>query len=919
MNTADQSSPIVTESRPTRSLSKSTLFLLTGYCLLAMMLTWPTISHIATHLPGDGGDDPAIAWNLWWVKYALLNQGQTPFVSDFMFYPIGINLAFYTLTVLNGFTALPVTLNFGVVTASNLHMYFTFVVGGYGAFLLTYYLLASPSSPTLKTFTKPFTRDFHLMWLSAALAGGFYAFASNKLFYIALGQFNIGSSHWIPFTILYLFKMQDQPHRLKNAVMAGLFFTFQVWAELTYASFILVFIGLYWLYWAGVSLLWHRTAAPLRLFVRNAVVLGLIATLGLVPILAAMIPDMRTEGDFFVEGSGFADAFSADLLGFIIPTMHHPFFGDLISHTAIQNFTFGQHIYIGFVLLGLLFVALLAHYRQPRFWFWIIATTVFTLLALGPIITVNGQLTSLTGPFIILQHLPFFKGNRYPSRYSVMLMLSLSVIAGFALLWLGQKLRQRFSTKLTVSILLSLIGGLFLFEHLSLPLPQSDMRVPSLYQTIAAQPDTFTVLDIPFAWRNGFRITGALTTQFMFGQFYQTDHQKRLIQGNTSRNPEFKFQYFTQAPLINSLLALETGKTLPPDQRERDKAIAADVLRFFDIRYVVVRPYEYDLDGDGSIDVSQANVIPYIEDVLPLEKIYDETGSKLYQVIDNESAAAKLSIDTASPLAPLYFGEGWGLLTPNQPIAAQRSAVRLLLPLEPVDQQITLRMRLPDFVSDTSRTVTLNLNSWHSEPQTITQEWQAVTFSIPAEVVAADLNDVWLHFDSVSLLSETSPILDVTTLSAGEEVGDFGHIYLNGHDISPNQRGYNVAIIPPQGPPLVANFDTNADPAASAQLAQWLQSSEWPAGTIIALAVADDASANLTEEAVAALQALGGQVDLRGCYRCSHTLIHQIGDDTVTQEAYDPLNSVGLTTNLGLTEPSVAAFIDTIRVEPLPE
>jgi hypothetical protein len=119
------------------------------YLILAILLTWPTITHLTSHLPGDGGDDPAIAWNLWWVKQALLVEGQNPFTTDFMFYPIGLNLAFYTLTVLNAVTALPLTLNFGVVSASNLHMLFTFVAGGYGAFLLVNYQLSiiNPQSP----------------------------------------------------------------------------------------------------------------------------------------------------------------------------------------------------------------------------------------------------------------------------------------------------------------------------------------------------------------------------------------------------------------------------------------------------------------------------------------------------------------------------------------------------------------------------------------------------------------------------------------------------------------------------------------------------------------------------------------------------------------------------------------------------
>ena len=911
MNAPDLVGP---KSNPTKQpilLAKDTLIPLAIYFLLAMVLTWPTISHLATYLPGDGGDDPAIAWNVWWVKYALLNQGQSPFTTDFMFYPIGINLAFYTLTVLNAVTALPLTLNLGVVAASNLHLFFSLAVGGYGSFLLTRYLLISSLLGRSTAAQRRLSDSMTLIWLSAVIAGGFYTFAGSKLFYVALGQFNIASSHWIPFAVLYVLKSYHQPQRLKNPLLAGLFFTLQAWAELTYASFILVFIGLFWLYEGIGYVVRPQTRPSLRLFLRNAVVMGLTFMLGLAPILAYMLPDMLTEGDFLVEGSGFADTFSADLLGFLIPTMHHPFLGQLITQSSIHNFDKGQHIYLGFVLLGLLMVAIVGYRRQSGFWFWVIAAVVFALLSLGPAITINGHVTSLTGPFVILQQLPFFKGNRYPSRYSVMLLLSLSVVAGFALVWIGRRLADKTPGKPAVALGLLLIAGLFLFEHLSLPLPQSDMRTPSLYQVIEPQPEPFTVLDIPFAWRNGFRITGASTTQFMFGQFYQTEHQQRLIQGNTSRNPEFKFQYFTEAPVINSLLALETGQSLPPDQFERDQAIAADVLNFFDIRYIVIRPYQYPRP-DGS-PVSQAGVIPYIEQVLPIEKIYDEGESRVYRVIDAAAPARNLRIETGSPLAPLYFGEGWGRLTPNQPIAAQRPSVRLLLPLTPGDQQLTLRIRQPDFDPDPSRTVTLTLNGWRSEPQPITLDWQDLTFAIPADVATAGLNDVWLEFNTVSTLPPDRPILDVTALSAGEEVGDFGHIYLNGKEISPNRRGYNVAIIPPQAPPIIENFDTHLDPSASARLAQLLQSGDWPAETTIAVAAADEASANLSEEAVLALQALGAQGDLRGCFRCSHAFISQVGANQ-TWEAVDALHPVGVTTALGLTEPGAAALVESITI-----
>jgi hypothetical protein len=451
-------------------------------------------------------------------------------------------------------------------------------------------------------------------------------------------------------------------------------------------------------------------------------------------------------------------------------------------------------------------------------------------------------------------------------------------------------------------------------EHLSTPLPQSHLRAPPAYQTIAADPDQVTILDIPFAWRNGFRITGPLTTQFMLGQFYQTTHQKRLLQGNTSRNPAFKFQYFTNAPVINSLLALQTGHTLPPERWPGDKTIAAAVLRFFNLKYIVVRPYQYGkFDGQKNITVTEQATIPYIEDVLPVEKIHDEPTIKIYRVKAKPQASggpSELHLDSASPLAPLYFGAGWGWLSPGQPITAQRQEVQLLLPLTGAAQRLTMRLRLPASFSNNRQSLQLVLNGWQSAPQPVSQDWQELTFDLPAGVAGAGLNNLTLHFaNSVGVMPGFKPV-QVTALSAGEEVGDFGHIFVNGRDISPNQRGYNIALIQADGTHHTANFDTHLDPAASTALARFI---DIPApNTTIALAAADEASTHLTTEAVAALHAIGVKGDLRGCFRCSHAFIRD--DSGQTSEALDALRPVGVATGLGLTEPEVTALVEWIKV-----
>lgn len=895
------------------------------YFVLALLLTWPTVTHWDTHLPGDGGDDPAIAWNLWWVKHALLVLKTSPLYCDYLFYPIGINLAFYTLTVLNALTALPLTLHLGVVAASNVHMWLTMTVGAYGAFLLVRQLLAPRVQPA---------------WGPAIFAGVGYAFCSSQLFYLALGQFNIASSHWLPYVVWGVYRTRHAPHSLRWPLLTALFLVMQLWAEMTYASFCLVFIALYAAYEALVS--WvlggqrrhlcgdaDGPKAPIWPVVRNLLAGGLLFLAGAMPLLAAMLPDLREEGDFWVQGSGFAEVFSADLLGFLLPTMHHPLFGGLIAHTGIRAFDKGQHIYLGSTLLGLAVLGVVWGRRQRAIWFWALAALFFAWLTLGPFVHVNGVSTRIPGPFVLLQTLPFFKGNRYPSRYSVLLLLSLAVLAAYGLAALTGWRRGRRLVGIEMRKLLSGIAvGVFLAEHLALPLPQSDMRVPALYAALADAPPG-SLLDIPFAWRNGFRITGPLDAGFMFGQFYQTAHQRRLLQGNTSRNPALKFQYFTEAPVVNALLALETGHTLPAERWQADRLLAGDVLRFFDIRHIVVRRAH---NSAGNPSVTPEATIPYIEAVLPVERLVAQEGMWLYRV-NLPPLPRSVTVHASAPLARLYLGEGWGPL-PDQQLGGerllwvQRTRARLLIPMEGGAAHVTLRLYVPG----AGQRAAIQLGGWRSEWFALTPGWNEPRVPLPEQHVRAGLNEMGLLFEKlypVDGLTPSAPAppgalyrlwrtaygaMPLVVQSAGEEVGDFAHIYLGGRDLAPNERGYNVVVWERSGQVRTAAFDTHGDATAAQQMAQFL--AQVPPDTLVAVAVADEASMHLDEIGVAALRTLGASGDVRGRFRWSHALIGVKGSPPGSAlEALDGLRPVTLALGAAVSAPSVAAGIAWLRCE----
>ena len=168
--------------------------------------------------------------------------------------------------------------------------------------------------------------------------------------------------------------------------------------------------------------------------------------------------------------------------------------------------------------------------------------------------------------------------NRAPNRHSVILMLALAVLAACGAAWLaaveqasrayrapalrfaGEE-HQALERAIGINRRLNqLAPGRFycprspacspvaiVIEHLAVPLPTTDVRVPEVYRQIAAEPGQFTILQLPLGWRNSFGVLGSERTLL---QYYQTVHGKPIIGGNISRAPAFKMDYFGRIPLF---------------------------------------------------------------------------------------------------------------------------------------------------------------------------------------------------------------------------------------------------------------------------------------------------------------------------------------------------------------------------------
>jgi hypothetical protein len=855
------------------------------YLVGSLLATWPLAAHLTTHVTGDAIDDPALAWNLWWIKARLVEQlNPDIFHVGWMFHPININLAFYTLTPLNGLISVPLQYAATLTLANNVVLLSSFVLGGYGVWLLTQAVWGGALHRV----------DPRVAWAIAWLAGAFYAFAGAKLFYAALGQFNIASSQWLPFAALYLWRtLHSRNHRSawRNGALAGLFLVLQAWAELTYATFLLLFFALVFVY---VSMRWLG-ATPRRLnrwalMAQSMFAAALVFAVGIAPFLAAMLPDMRAEGDFFASGGGFADLYSADLMGYLMPTRLHPWLGDWVAQMPFANDK-AQHIYLGYTLMLLIIAGTMAGLRMSKergkTLFWLVVIVFFWLLTLGPSLRWAGSDLAIPGPFALVSQLPFFSGNRYPSRYSVMLLLSASVLAARALLWLVDCLPWR-GARFSNLAMLTLVALLFTMEHLSTPLPLNDFRVPPIYERLAQEPGDFALLELPTGWRNGARVLGKSDELIMMQQWYQTVHGKRRLGGNTSRNPAYKFQYFSETPLLADLIALmisdrnHLNAPLSADYlaiAERVRQRAPQLFNLLDIRYVTLH-----------LEKSPPLLVQLVEDALPLTLLDEWRGMdwsgapstiRLYAVNPPE-IVAPLHVNMADAEAQLYLAEGWSPRgTPGSGRLAQRSRVELLLPSAPRGAHITLLYAEPTTATYRYQGINLGQHSGSSHVLDLPSADNPTT-RLTLEFTDAPTPIATLVPDAMPIGSTGVNLAPGHTLfaqSAGEEVGDFAHLWLNGVDYATGERGYHLLALTPAGEVLEsATFDTMT-PGESARMIAWL--ARWQAGVVIAGAgadsVADEAATALDENAIAALQQLGVKSDLRGKLRWSHAFVGVVG------------------------------------------
>ncbi len=750
-----------------------------AYLVLTLLLTYPLPLHFTTHIPGGNVDEGAFLWNLWWIKHAIGEMQSSPLATDYIFYPLGINLALYTLTLLNGLLALPITLAFGPIVAANALFVASFVLSGFAMYLLALDCLGAKGRATV---------------LASFVAGVVYAFASSRFLYAALGQYDYVSVQWLPLFVLFFLRAMRLPG-WRAPILAGIFAAYAALTEMNFIVFILVFVFVYLAY----TWIKHRREVLCPPVMGRLCVVVLVFLAGFAPLGWAVVREVLTIGDYLVRGWGGADRYVIDLLGPLVPSPLHPVLGPW-GREAARRFSDINFGFVGYVALALAFVGAVSSKLLSRTTdytsrltyhvscpipsaFWPIMVVVFFLLALGPLLHINGQadfdLDGLTVnaplPYIVIHYLPFLKGARIPGRFGIMATLALAVLVAVATERILGRLRWR-STQVIVAGALS---GLILAENLALPLPLTNAVAPEPYKHIASDPADFTILQIPLGWRDGFGTLGAERTIM---QAYQAVHGKRILGGNTSRSPAYVLPYFARMPVLRSIIALEEGRTVDPTTAADDRSQAADLLRFLSLRYVVVH-------GDyvgGPLD-------RYIQSVLPVERLAAGTGQVENSVwhfgADGKWVEARMEnahwvlyalppapgesparIDLGTPKAHMHVAAGWSRDEAMGEVTFAWADARQAIVLTPLEQAgasaLVFRAAPFSYPGAPQQRITVAVNGHRIGQVQMTDGWADYRLDLPARCLRQGINEIRLTFAHIASPAAVLGTSDRRTLAA---------------------------------------------------------------------------------------------------------------------------------------------------------
>ena len=403
---AEQAAPVVLARR---GLPASSVAVIVGYLLLGVVPFWPVYPGISQRPFGTFPDYTLSVWFSGWVPHALAH-GLNPFFSNAIYAPTGVNLAQNTESPLLGLMTAPLALFASPVVRVNLLMVLAMPVSASAAFVVL--------------------RKWQVWTPAAALGGLIYGFSpymvGQSLSHVVL--IFLPLPPFIALTLVSILQRRGSPHRL--GVQLGLLVAAQYLIEPEVLAIVAVF--------TVVALAWLALRQPTNVVETARTMVGPAGiALGVAALLLTYPIFMMLAGPQHFTGTTLPtmNPYHNDLLSFVVP-------GPL-QKVSLGMSSLGQRLdlrivtveaggYIGVPLLILSGILVWRSRRNTRMQLSLVLLLGAALLSLGPYLAVDGRLTHLPLPFLILDHLPLLN-DILPSRISFAVCAFLAAVVAFGL------------------------------------------------------------------------------------------------------------------------------------------------------------------------------------------------------------------------------------------------------------------------------------------------------------------------------------------------------------------------------------------------------------------------------------------------------------------------------------------------------
>ncbi len=520
------------------------------YVLSTILMSYPVVTRLSTHLIGDGDDMWVHYWNNWWVERVLKGKSKL-YHTDLLFHPTGVSLLHQNFAWVN------IGLWLGLKP----------LVGGIAAYNLVHLLHIPLCGLSMFLLMRRLTKSN----LSAFIGGLIFAFLPFRM--LDTNHPNMISTEGFPLLMLFVLRIFHDESPIRDGIIAGVIVAligYMRWQLLILAGFLIVSYLLYILFWEHERWNW-RIVTALGL---TAAIAGILMAPGLYPYVREMVQE-GVAGELYELTP---EPGKQDLLSYIVPQRQHPLspLYDAVfvrwSHAAARR-TYSA--FLGHVVVGLAVIAVMGRDQQSEIRFWLGMAVLCFVLALGPYLRFNRILhEQIPLPYQLIGWLPPIRMLGVSLRFNALLGVPLAVLGGYGAAtfraWLQRRHRGRWLAQ--PCVFASLLGLLILVDYLSVPTATVPTDVPDFYDVLAEEPGDFAIAGLPGKRHH--------TERYMF---YQTEHARPILGGHVSRLPPEALDFASSVPLIADMYEEVAIDTSLPDI-SRQLALLADA----DFKYVII-------------------------------------------------------------------------------------------------------------------------------------------------------------------------------------------------------------------------------------------------------------------------------------------------------------------------------------------